>query len=68
MDNVVAGSETMIKELEERVRVILDFILAPWDLNVTTIIGFLKYVPMHYSDQITCIAQFSGEWQDNSTK
>lgn len=30
-------------------------------LNVTTIIGFLKYVPMHYSDQITCIAQSSGE-------
>lgn len=31
------------------------------ELSVTTIIGFLKYVAMHYSDQITRIAQSSGE-------
>lgn len=62
MDSRAAHYDATIKELWKSVRVILDFFFGTFaELNVTTIIGFLKYVPMHYSDQITCIAQSSGE-------
>lgn len=30
------------------------------ELNVSSIIGFLKYAPVLYSDQIPCVAQASG--------
>lgn len=59
MDNSVVYYDAMIKDLLKRGNLDIGWPFAL--LDFTIIIGFLKYVPMHYSDQITCIVQSSGE-------
>lgn len=61
MGTQAAGNRAMIKGVQERGRV------RHWvffghleELNVSSIIGFLKYAPVLYSDQIPGVAQASG--------
>jgi len=61
MGTQAAGNRAMIKGVQEKEEgrhwVFFGHLE---ELNVSSIIGFLKYAPVLYSDQISCVAQASG--------
>lgn len=62
MDNIAPSHDAMIKELGGKSESHSGLYFGTLQSSMLPqLLVFWKYVPMHYSDQITCIAQSSGE-------